>query len=92
MYVTVVCPCATLHIVVNFFWGDRGVVVGFENFGHKNNLEQLLINYANESLQGDFNHQVGEVIITPAAVTFFIQLFYVCVNAVRTHGVSWTAG
>lgn len=31
---------------------------GFENFGHKNNLEQLLINYANESLQGDFNKQV----------------------------------
>ncbi|CAN0427223.1 unnamed protein product, partial [Hapterophycus canaliculatus] len=33
---------------------------GFEDFGHKNNLEQLLINYANESLQGDFNKQVFE--------------------------------
>eukprot|EP00903_Cladosiphon_okamuranus_P015046 g13919.t2 len=35
-------------------------IFGFENFGHKNNLEQLLINYANESLQGDFNKQVFE--------------------------------
>ncbi|CAN0540613.1 unnamed protein product, partial [Scytosiphon promiscuus] len=34
---------------------------GFENFGTKNNLEQLLINYANESLQGDFNRQVRKV-------------------------------
>eukprot|EP00904_Undaria_pinnatifida_P011109 jgi/Undpi1/7128/HiC_scaffold_22.g09602.m1 len=35
-------------------------IFGFENFGTKNNLEQLLINYANESLQGDFNKQVFE--------------------------------
>ncbi|CAM9410394.1 unnamed protein product, partial [Sphacelaria rigidula] len=41
-------------------------IFGFENFGSKNNLEQLLINFANESLQGDFNRQVH---------TFFLAVF-----------------
>lgn len=34
-------------------------MAGFENFGTRNNLEQLLINFANETLQADFNRQVG---------------------------------
>ena len=33
---------------------------GFENFGTKNELEQLLINFTNESLQDTFNKQVFE--------------------------------
>lgn len=54
-------------------------MTGFENFGSKNNLEQLLINFANESLQGDFNRQVHTFFL--AVFSFFVPFLCVCVGS-----------
>lgn len=83
--------CLNKTIAVDQPWGFMGVldIYGFESFDY-NGFEQLLINFANETLQHQFNRHIFEIeqvrkLITWNLVACFWFLTCAFTSYVRTH-------